>query len=260
MDKIGSIEIRIIGSNGGVKLAPDNYDIKELVSVLQNIEDLLYPTGKKERPLITYDIEEGSVRNIFKTSIQAIIGFSAVITQIEKIHSIDFLELKTAQAVENIQNLAYQKNYDFEIKTSVSESSALKITPTTKYLRTENIWVDAELYFYGQLTNAGGKNKANIHLDTEDFGSITIDTPKEFLRHREGNMLYKKFGVRALGKQNIETGEIDKSVLKLIELIDFSPKYDDHYLNSLIIKAKAHWKNIVDPDEWLNNLRGGYDA
>jgi hypothetical protein len=97
--------MRIIGSNGGVKLAPDNYDIKELVSVLQNIEDLLYPTGKKERPLITYDIEEGSVRNIFKTSIQAIIGFSAVITQIEKIHSIDFLELKTAQAVENIQNL-----------------------------------------------------------------------------------------------------------------------------------------------------------
>ena len=259
MDKIGSIEIRVIGSTGNIKLSPDSYDIKEVVSILQNIEDLLYPTGKKERPLITYDIKEGSVKNIFKTSIQAIIGFSAVIIQIEKVDSIDFLDLKTAQAIENIQNLSYHKNYDFEIKTSVSEASILKITPQTHYLRTENIWVDAELYFYGQLTNAGGKNKANIHLDSDEFGSITIETPKEFLKHREENMLYKKFGVRALGKQNVETGEIDKTALKLIELIDFNPTYDEHYLNSLILKAKAHWKNI-NPDEWLNNLRGDYEA
>lgn len=72
-------------------------------------------------------------------------------------------------------------------------------------------------------------------------------------------MLYKKYGVRAVGKQNIETGEIDKSSLKLVELIDFTPKYDDEYLNSLILKAKAHWKNI-DADEWLTKYRGGYDA
>jgi hypothetical protein len=259
MDKIGSIEIRVIGRKGNIKLSPESYDIKEIANLLQNIEDLLYPSSKKERPLITYDIEEGSVKNIFKTSLQAIIGFSAVISQVEKVHSIDFLELKTALAIENIQTLSYQKNYSFEIKTSVSEKSILKVNPATKYFRTENIWVEAELYFYGQLTNAGGKNKANIHIDTEEFGSLTIDTPKEFLQGREENMLYKKYGVRSIGKQNIETGEIDKSSLKIVELIDFTPKYDDEYLNSLIAKAKSHWKNI-DSEDWLTNYRGGYDA
>ncbi len=106
MDKIGSIEIRVVGSKGSLTLSPENYDIKEIASLLQNIEDLLFPTNKKDRPIITYDIEEGSVRNIFKTTLQAIIGFSAVIGQIEKVNSIDFLDLKTAQAIENIQNLS----------------------------------------------------------------------------------------------------------------------------------------------------------
>ena len=177
----------------------------------------------------------------------------------KKVNSIDFLDLKTAQAIENIQNLSYQKNYDFEITTSVSDEAFLKINPNTKYLRTENIWVDAELYFYGTLTNVGGKTKANIHLDTDEFGSLAIETPKAYLQDQEENLLYKKFGVRATGKQNIETGEIDKSSLKLIKLIDFSPKYDDKYLNSLIAKAKSNWQD-VNPDEWLNNFRGGYDA
>ncbi|MFW5805718.1 MAG: hypothetical protein ACOCVX_04230 [Bacteroidales bacterium] len=259
MDKFGHIEIRVLGNKGNLKLSPDNYDVKEIVSMLQNIEDLLYPTNKKDRPLITYDLQEGSVKHIFKTSIQAIIGFSAILTQIQKSNSIDFLELKTAQAIENIQNFSYQKNYDFEIRSSVDNETVLNINPGTRFFRTENIWVDAELYFYGTLTNAGGKSSINIHVDTDEFGSLTIDTDKDFLKEQEENLLYKKFGIRALGKQNIETGEIDKKTLKLVDLIDFAPKYDDAYLNSLIKKAKVNWKGI-NPDQWLNEIRGDYDA
>ncbi len=259
MDKFGHIEIIVLGNKGNLKLSPDNYDVKEIISMLQNIEDLLYPTNKKDRPLITYDLQEGSVKHIFKTSIQAIIGFSAILTQIQKSNSIDFLELKTAQAIEDIQNFSYQKNYDFEIKSSVDNETVLNINPSSNFLRTENIWVEAELYFYGTLTNAGGKSSINIHLDTDEFGSLTIDTDKDLLMEQEENLLYKKYGIRALGKQNIETGEIDKKTLKLVELIDFAPKYDDAYLNSLIKKAKGNWKGI-NPDEWLNEMRGDYDA
>lgn len=259
MDKFGEIEIRVFGNKGNLRLSPDNFDVKEIVSMLQNVEDLLYPSNKKDRPLISYNIQDGSVKHLFKTSLQAIIGFSAVLTQIQKTNSIDFLEYKTAQAIENIQNFSYQKNYDFEIKSSVDNNTVLKINPATKFFRTENIWVEAELYFYGTLTNAGGKNSINIHLDTDEFGSWTIDTDKDFLKEKEENILYKNFGVRALGKQNIETGEIDKRSLKLIEIVDYSPKYDDDYLNSLIEKAKNNWKG-VDADEWLNQIRGAYGS
>lgn len=259
MEKIGEIEIRVVGKSGIQDLGPDNYDIKHIASILQNVEDLLYPTNKKDRPIITYDIKEGSVKHLFKTSIQAVIGFSAVLSQIQVTKSIDFLELKTARAIENIQNLSLQKNYEFQIKTSLNENYELTINPSTKYIRTQNTWVDAELYFYGILRDAGGKSKANIHLDTDDFGYLSIETGEKFLKDREENLLYKKYGVRARGKQNIETGEIDTKSLFLIELIDYQPKFDNDYLNSLIKKAKTSWKN-VNPDEWLLNLRGGYEA
>ncbi len=259
MDKLGKIEIHVSGKKGSLSLSPENYDVKETITLLQNIEDLLYPANKKDRPIIAYHIENGSVKHIFTTGMQAVIGFSAILTQIQKSQSIDFLELKTAQAIENIQNFSYQKNYSFEINTSVNENHILKINPDSQFLRSKNIWAESELYFYGTLTNAGGKNKANIHIDTEEFGSITIDTDKDFLKDQEENLLYKKYGIRAKGKQNIETGEIDKSALKLIQLIDFSPIYKEGYLNKLIRKSKYNWKGI-NPDEWLNQIRGGYDA
>jgi len=130
---------------------------------------------------------------------------------------------------------------------------------STKFKRTENVWAEAELYFYGIIKDAGGKNKANIYLDTKEYGYIVIETGKTFLENQEENLLYKKFGIRAKGKQNIETGEMDTKSLSLIELIDYNPKFDNNYLNQLISKAKNSWKGI-NTDEWMQKIRGGYEA
>lgn len=259
MDKIGEIEIRVIGKSGNKELSPENYDIKHIASILQNVEDLLYPNNKKDRPLITYNIEEGSVKNIFKTSIQYIIGFSAVLAQVHETNSIDFLDHKTARAIESIQQLSLQKNYEFQFITSIKNDVELLINPNTKFFRTENSWADAEFYFYGTLKDAGGKSTANIHLDTDDFGYLAIETGQDFLKVQEENLLYKKYGVRAIGKQNLETGEVDTNSLKLVELINYNPNYDSDYLNSLISKAKKSWKNI-NTNDWLTNISGGYEV
>tara|TARA_A100000171_G_scaffold23606_1_gene21943 strand:- start:2453 stop:3232 length:780 start_codon:yes stop_codon:yes gene_type:complete len=259
VEKIGDIVIRIQGQKGNMNLSPDNYDIREIISTLETVEALLFPNQKKERPVISYGLEEGSVKHVFKTSMQAVLGFTAILGQINENNSIDFLELKSAQAIEAIQNSAYQKNYSFEISTSVSEGVLLKVDSKSRFLKTETIWADAEFYFYGTLTNAGGKSNPNIHLDTPEYGSLTISTQKEVLRNKEENMLYKKFGARVTGKQNSETGEFDKSSLELLELFDFEPKFDKEYLLSKIKKAKNNWSG-VDKTKWLKDLRGGYDA
>ena len=259
MEKTASIEIRVTGQSGNQNLNPGNYDIKHIATILQSVEDLLYPNNKKNRPIITYDIQEGSVKHIFKTTMQTVIGFSAILSQVQSTNSIDFLELKTARAIESIQSLSRQKNHEFQIKTSLKDHYELAINPSTKFFRTEDIWVDAEFYFYGVVKDAGGKNKANIHLDTQDYGYLTIETGEEFLKEREENLLYREFGVRTSGKQNVETGEIDTKSLELVELIDYQPKYDSDYLDSLIEKAKKSWKE-VDTEEWLLNLREEYEA
>ncbi|MDD3685199.1 MAG: hypothetical protein PHE56_00395 [Bacteroidales bacterium] len=259
MEKIGFIEISISGAKGNLELSPDNFDIREIITILENAENLLYPGDKKDRPNISYKIEEGSVKHILKTSIQFIIGFNAIIGQINQAQNIDFLDLNSAKAFENIQNIALKKDYVFNIKTSIDESNQVRIDKTTKFYRSEAIWADAEFYFYGKVTNAGGKDKANIHIYTEETGTIRIQTPISFLEQYNENLLYKSFGIRASGKQHSETGEIDQSSLKFIELVDYQPKYDEQYLKSLRDKAKKSWLSGINPDNWLNEIRGGYD-
>lgn len=258
MDKQGLIEIHIVGAKGNNQLSPDNFDIKEIKVLLESIEDLLYPNNKKDRPDITYSIETGSVRNIFKTSMQAVVAFSAVMTMVNQTGSIDGLELPTARAIEKIQDVARKTDYTFEFKTSNDVASVLTVSPDTNYHRTTDLWVDAEFYFYGTLTNAGGKDKSNIHLDTNEVGSIIIATDKDFLKKEEKNLLYREYGVRVLGKQNVETGEIDRSDLKLLDLIDYTPRFNEAYINSLIAKVGNRF-NGIDIDEWISEIRGGYE-
>lgn len=257
MEKIGYIEIRISGRKGNLELSPDNFDIKEIMAVLDQADNLLFPNEKSNRPLISYAIQEGSVKHLFKTSIQAIIGFNAILGQINTAQSIDFLDLPTAQAIEVFQNMAVKKDYTYTINTSLAETAELQIDKSTHFYRNSDIWADAEFYFYGKVTNAGGKDKANIHILTDDLGTVRIETPIEFLEKQEENILYKTFGIRAVGKQHSETGEIDKQSLRFIEILDYLADYEEIYLQEL--RQKASWIKNISPNEWLNEIRG-YDA
>ncbi|MFN8771140.1 MAG: hypothetical protein ACK5Z5_04545 [Neisseriaceae bacterium] len=259
MNKIGSIEIRITGSQGSLELTPEHYDIREIKDMLENVEKLIYSGDKKERPTITYQLESGSVRHIFKTSMQYVIAFNAIIGQISATGSIDFLNLPTSQAIEHIQDIAYKKGYDFDIKTSLDASNVVHINKSTKFLLPKNTLIDAEFYFYGKIIDAGGAKTANIHLATEEFGKLTIETPQDFLAKYENNFLYRNFGIRATGKQRMDTGEIERSSLKFLGLIDYNPAYDEAYLKSLRDKARKSWSSIKNPDAWLREMRGGYD-
>jgi hypothetical protein len=70
MDALGEIEIRIEGMVGAQKLTPALVDIEEIREVLSQVSGLLFPTEKRsQRPLISYEIEEGSVRHKFLSPI-----------------------------------------------------------------------------------------------------------------------------------------------------------------------------------------------
>ena len=85
--------------------------------------------------------------------------------------------------------ITIQKNYEFQIKTSLKDDYELTINPSTKYFRTENIWVKAESIF-AVSKRCRRQSKANIHLDTKDYGHLSIETgEKEFLKAIEENLL-----------------------------------------------------------------------
>ena len=60
-----------------------------------------------------------------------------------------------------------------------------------------------------------------------------------------------------MGKQNVETGEIDSPSLKLLKIIDYEPSFDEGYLNELINKVGDRF-NGMDVDEYISKIRGMY--
>jgi len=260
VDKIGYIEIRITGSKGSQELSPANYDIREVKEILEQAESLIVPGDKKDRLPIIYQLEEGSVKHVFKTSIQYVIAFNAIVGQVNRSKSVDFLDLPTAKAFEAFQQIAVRRQYVFDIRTSLEDSSVVRIDRNTKFYRSDSTWVEAEFYFYGKVTSMGGKEKSSIHLVTDDHGILHIHTTKDFLTALENNLLYRNYGIRAVGKQHAETGELDRGSLQLVELIDYQLKYDAGYLNELREKARNNWLKDINPDDWLREIRGGYDA
>lgn len=259
MDRTATFEVILTGNTGGKPMGPQDYDIKALRELLAEVEVLLFPGDKKERPLISYTVEEGSVRNIFRTRIQAVAQTSAVLGLVASSGSVDVLEPRTAKAIEAMQRWAQESNLAFTLRTSLPDSSQLRIDRTTHYLRTEATSVETEVYLYGRVVDAGGKERPNIHLQVDGHGQYTIDAQEQFLEGLKSNILYHRMGIRAHGRQNLQTGEIEKGSLKLIELIDYDEHYEEAYLKRLQTKAYT-WLKDTDPDQYLNDVRGEYGA
>ncbi|RYD72106.1 MAG: hypothetical protein EOP84_23750 [Verrucomicrobiaceae bacterium] len=255
MDALGDIEIRIEGSVGKQKLTPSLVDIDEIREILNQAAGLMFPTARRsERPLISYQITEGSVHHKFRTVMQSVIGFGAVIAEIDSQGHIDFLHERSAVAIESLQHLAVEKDYMITISAN---DNRLVLNRNTHYVRNAKLWVDAEFYLYGELTNAGGKSSPNIHLDTEEFGTLRISTNKEYLKDADKNLLYKKFGIRVNGKQNLQNFEMDRRSLTFVDMFDYDTDYSDAYLDALVKKAAPAWDDVPDADRWLAEIRGG---
>lgn len=258
MNALGEIEIHIEGNVGAHRLTPDLVDIEEIGEILGEAANLLFPTEKRsQRPLISYEISEGSVRHRFRTLMQTVISFGAVIAQVGSEGNIDFLHDRTAAAIESLQRMAREKDY---VVSLMANQQSLRIDRTTHFERQQQVWVEAEFYLYGELTNAGGKSSPNIHLDTKEHGTLRIAVDKDYLKQGNQNLLYRKFGVRALGRQNLKTFEMDPNSLRFIQLLDMDATYSKSYLDGLLQRAAPAWADVADPDAWLEELRGGPDA
>lgn len=256
MEQYGQIEIKVVGNIGNEPLSPGNFDIREIGALFNVVETLLYPNSKLTRAPITYSLEEGSVRNIFKTTLQSAATFLATLNLVNQTGSLAGLELSTARAFQEIQKSAVKNGFTYEFGTPDNELPSLVISRHTSFHINENLWANTEFYFYGMVINAGGKDRTNIHLQTKDYGLITIATPRNVLEAQKENILYRHFTVRAKGRQNIATREIDPTSFELLEITPFDPNYNEQYLANLIKKASPRWKGIKDADKWLSKIRG----
>jgi hypothetical protein len=105
-----------------------------------------------------------------------------------------------------------------------------KYCKTNDFYNKEN-WIENILYFYGKITDAGGKRKINIHINDEKYGYLTIDCKKKDLQKNNWK-LYQKIGIEAKVLQNAKNPHEIKSA-ELIRFLTFEKKTTDEELENL---------------------------
>jgi hypothetical protein len=257
VEKQSYISLKIEGRSGGQKLTPQLYDIADLRELLTDMEDLLFPnvSDKKNRPIISYQIEDGSIINKFLLPYATVIAFLPILKELNEYKGEASLEPKRLLIIEKMQKKAIDLGWTFNLTTSESKDSqeSLVINSLSKFEKPKPKFIKTELIIYGYIFEAGGLQNSNIHLFSQEFGKLIINTDKEMLSNQE-NRLYKNYGLKVEATQNIESGEL--SNLKLIDFVDYNPVFDEIEFEKLLDITTPVLSKIEDKDAWLTEVRG----
>lgn len=258
MELNGHISVIIEEKTTNGSLVPKDIDISETKELLSDVEILLFPTKfeKEDRPKVSYEVKEGSVKNIFYVPLAKVIMFTALMSEVMRRGSLEILDIKAAIVIDKWQRRAFTggRSYSIISSTSKDEIPVIAINKETQFVAPQSNWTDTSIYLYGKIYEEGGLNRVNLHILTDRFGKLAVKATEEQLITGE-NKLFKIYGVWAKGKQNISTGELKD--LELIDFITYQPIYDEVALKNQIKKASANWKKIKDKDTWLAEIRGG---
>ncbi len=254
-----TLHIRISGRRDNQSLRPGLLDVDEWIKTLENARNLLVPDGKG-RPSIRIEVEEGSVLFKVTTVAALVIQTQALLAEVNSTRDIGLLHKKQADALSFFQQVASKEHFTITFGEQVEQPVLSLEKGTELKLITEELWVDAELYVKGKITNIGGKTQPNIHVDTSDYGlsGLMVNASEEQLAKEEKNRLYKQQELRIRIKQNVQTGEYDPKSAVLIAFVDQNDTLEsaDDYLDRLIEEATPHWEAAGDLDKWLKEVRG----
>jgi hypothetical protein len=255
VEEQGYIEVKIDGLIGNKPIKPIDIDIADIKEIISDVETFLYPKrgDKAERPHISYKLEEGSARHLFYLPISSVLLFNGLSGEINNRGNIDFLDSKRAEVIDKFQRNAKEKNLEITFYSSSNPKPLLKINKETQFFKIAATHIETEFVLYGKVNEEGGNNP-NFHLLTKEYGKLVISATEQQLLEGE-KRLFKIYGVRAKGKQNLIDGK--PFDLKLIDYITYNPNYDEHKLDLLIERASVIWNAIPNVDSWLNELRGG---
>ena len=251
MEEQGYIELRV--TNKDNTLRPKDIDINEVKEFMSDVESFLYPNRKEKqnRPHISYDIEEGSIKHKFFLPITAVILFNGLTNEIRNRNNLDFLDYKRQSIIDKFQKKAIKESYTIEFNNSISEKPSLVIDYSTNFEMITPTFYESEFYIYGEIYQEGGKTP-NLHISTKKYGNLTIAATKEQIMDGE-KKTYKPYGIKVRGKKSFED---DKPTdLELVEFIQYTPVFNKPLLEKIIKKASVNLSKITNVDAWIDDLK-----
>lgn len=251
-----TISIILEGEYEGEPISPEVVDIAYLRELLDDVEKLVSTETKRQRGKIALQIEKGSLLLRVEADSYHIDSLKADLESVGKTSSFAGLHPKRSKVLEkwHSNTKSHPIHYKFNL---LDDNWDFELKGETEIRPQGEIWLDTELYLFGEITNIGGITNSNFHLNTKEYGNVTVSIPKETVREDSEARTYKHYLVRIKCKQNLASGDIQEA--KFVEWVDYYPDYDEEKLDQAIDLGKESWKGVSDSVDFIRKLRGYND-
>ncbi len=110
----------------------------------------------------------------------------------------------------------------------------------------------------GQVLEAGGAQKSNIHVRLRDQPQLVIVEMHRELLEREPFPLTGEKLLRVSAERNERTKELRK--LRLLEFVPYRAEFDEAALSRMMEAGRKAWHDVPDAATWVRARRGGGDV
>ncbi len=169
---------------------------------------------------------------------------------------LDSLDARRKEVIERWQKAARQgRDISFRISAPFLSQPVVVSAHTDYRADDADQWVQVERYIRGEIQNLGGAGKANAHVRLPDGHTLMVTTDKQLLRDNNVNRLYKTAMLRVKADYNVLTRQLRN--VRLLEFVEYATHVDETQLARLGQRGAAAWKDVPDPVQWVESLRGG---
>lgn len=164
------------------------------------------------------------------------------------------LDNQRASILEAWQRRSHRSlNRSYYIK-DVDSGTTVRINKDSNFSNKQlDRWVSVQRKVVGEIVDAGGASKANIHVNTA-FGQLTIASDRETIANEEFNPVYHKRLLKISAKENVRTGELRDA--RLISFEDYNPTRSDAARARMHERGREAWADVSDSVVWVRSERG----
>lgn len=234
----------------GSQISLDNLSLGLLKTQMECISSLL-GSDDEARQNTRISIEEGSLKTLLLLPIALWNVLSADIAKYSSGDYDSISEPTRRKALDKLTKCIGAENWQLSIHNDDGElyNTSTAIVPIKK-----DIEIDLEMDIEGRVTDAGGRGRPNIHVESRKKGKkYTIAASQAQLAELKTNILYHYVYLHVSYKYNVQTKVCRDFRLK--EILE-DRGADMAELGLLIKKESESWKDVTNPALWLAELRG----
>jgi hypothetical protein len=258
MNEDSAIEFVLHGKVEGQEITPRTIGLSRFNEFNQQVEQFIGGSQKLKLDQVHVEIAQGSY--VLRTLLPVVVlaSLEPDLKLMARQDVLGELDLKRAEVVQKWQARAKNNpDLSYEVRPHGEDIAKFRISRETDYRIGEIVpWVAVEKYLFGEITDMGGLQKANIHLKLDHGGkTLLVGAAQGYLRDQVENRLYHKALLHVRAEQHYKTGDLRN--VQLIAFVDYQPSYDEAALDRFAAKGAAAWADVPDAAQWVREARGG---